>query len=202
MTQVTPLQRKALLLAAALSGFTLVLVGAVAGRIVSDPLRSATVPTAMTLPTPPPTPGPDPVVQALLDQRAAEYQTMIQQANDRLAQANRQLRQAYSAAAVAAARPAAPPPPAYLSAERAAQIASLVAPGANLTRTPELVNFQGAAAFEVVLDAGTLYIDAASGQVLYNGVATMVAASGGGGGGGEHEHEHEHEDEDEEGDDG
>jgi uncharacterized membrane protein YkoI len=199
MTQVTPLQRKALLLAAALSGFTLVLVGAVAGRIVLDPLRSATVPTAMTLPTPPPTPGPDPVVQALLDQRAAEYQTMIQQANDRLAQANRQLRQAYSAAAVAADRPAAPPPT-YLSAERAAQIAALVAPGASLAQMPELVNFQGVAAFEVVLDAGTLYIDAASGQVLYNGVATMVAASGGGGGGGEHEHEHE--DEDEEGDDG
>ena len=79
-----------------------------------------------------------------------------------------------------------------------AVIAALVAPGANLARTPELVNFQGGAAFEVVLDAGTLYIDAASGQVLYNGVATMVAASGGGGGGGEHEHE----DEDEEGDDG
>lgn len=196
MTQVTPLQRKALLLAAALSGFTLVLVGAVAGRVTLDPLRSATVPTAMILPTPPPTPGLDPVVQALLDQRAAEYQTMIQQANDRLAQANRQLRQAYSAAAVAADRPAAPPPT-YLSAERAAQIAALVAPGASLAQMPELVNFQGAAAFEVVLDAGTLYIDAASGQVLYNGVATMVAASGGGG-----EHEHEHEDEDEEGDDG
>lgn len=197
MKQLTPLQRKALLLAAALSGFTLVLVGAVAGRIVSDPLRSATVPTAMILPTPPPTPGPDPVVQALLDQRDAEYQSAIQQANDRLAQANLQLRQAYSAAAAAAARPAAPPPPTYLSAERAAQIAALVAPGASLAGMPELVNFQGAAAFEVVMDAGTLYIDAASGQVLFNGVATMVAASGGGGGGGG-----EHEEEDEEGDDG
>lgn len=195
MKQLTPLQRKALLLAAALSGFTLVLVGAVAGRIVSDPLRSATVPTAMILPTPPPTPGPDPVVQALLDQRDAEYQSAIQQANDRLAQANLQLRQAYSAAA---ARPAAPPPPTYLSAERAAQIAALVAPGASLAGMPELVNFQGAAAFEVVLDAGTLYIDAASGQVLFNGVPTMVAASGGGGGGGGGEHEEE----DEEGDDG
>lgn len=198
MKQLTPLQRKALLLAAALSGFTLVLVGAVAGRVALDPLRSAALPTAMILPTPPPTPGPDPMVQALLDQRDAEYQSAIQQANDRLARANLQLRQAYAAAAAAAARPAAPPPPTYLSAERAAQIAALVAPGASLARTPELVNFQGAVAFEVVLDAGTLYIDATSGQVLFNGVPTMVAASGGGGGGDGGEHEGE----DEEGDDG
>lgn len=197
MTQLSPLQRNALLLAGALSAFTLVLGGAVAGRVAWDPLRSAAVPTAVILPPPTPTPGPDPVVQALIDQRDAEYQAAIQQANDRLAQANLQLRQAYAAAAAAAARPA-PPPPTYLSAERAAQIAALVAPGASLARTPELVNFQGAAAFEVLLDAGTLYIDAASGQVLFNGVTTMVAASGGGGGGDGGEHEGE----DEEGDDG
>ena len=33
--------------------------------------------------------------------------------------------------------------------------------------TPELVNFQGATAYEVVLDAGTVYVDASSGQPIY-----------------------------------
>jgi hypothetical protein len=55
-------------------------------------------------------------------------------------------------------------------------------------RTPELVSFQGAVAYEVVLDRGTLYVHANSGQILYNGTAPV--ASGGHGGeheGGEHE---------------
>jgi len=85
--------------------------------------------------------------------------------------------------------PPAPPAPTYaISPDMAATIALNAAPGATLTRQPELVDFQGTAAYEVSLDRGMVYVDANSGQVLYNGAAT-VAASGGHSGehaGGEH----------------
>jgi uncharacterized membrane protein YkoI len=91
--------------------------------------------------------------------------------------------------------PTAPPAPTYpISPDMAATIALNAVPGATLTRQPELVDFQGAVAYEVILDRGAVYVDATSGQVLYNGAAT-TASSGGHGGeheGGEHEgSEHE-----------
>jgi uncharacterized membrane protein YkoI len=86
--------------------------------------------------------------------------------------------------------PTAPPAPTYpISPDMAATIALNAVPGATLTRQPELVDFQGAVAYEVSLDRGMVYVDANSGQVLYNGAAT-TASSGGHGGeheGGEHE---------------
>jgi len=183
MTHLNTTQRNALILAGALSAFILVLIGAVASRVSQQAAMQPATPTVAAIPTVPATAGPDPAVQALLDQQSAGYKQVIQQANDQLAEANLKLEQAYAATA-AAARPAAPPPPAYLSPDRAAQLAMVVAPGASVTRLPELVNFQGAAAYEVVLDAGTVYVDAVNGQVLFSGVAAAVASSGGGGGGG------------------
>jgi uncharacterized membrane protein YkoI len=86
--------------------------------------------------------------------------------------------------------PTAPPAPTYaISPDMAAAIALGAVPGATLTRQPELVDFQGTVAYEVVLDRGNVYVDANSGQVLYNGAAT-TASSGGHGGehdGGEHD---------------
>lgn len=193
MSRLTSIQRNALILAGALSAFTLLLIGAVAGRVSHDAAGIAVAPTVTVVPTAEPTAGPDPAVQALLDARDAAYQDVIQQANDRLAQANVQLQSAYAAAAAsaaAAARPVAPPAPAYIGPERAAEIALGVVPGAAVQRMPELVNFQGAAAYEVVTSTGSVYVDALSGQLLFNGAAAPVAASGGGGrgdGGGEHE---------------
>lgn len=66
-----------------------------------------------------------------------------------------------------------------LTAEQAAAIASSVAPdGATSTSTPELVNFQGTVAYEVVFGQGNVYVDAETGLVLYNGVtATQPAAT-------------------------
>ncbi|MEO8083040.1 MAG: PepSY domain-containing protein [Ardenticatenales bacterium] len=203
MSRLTSIQRNALILAGALSAFTLLLIGAVAGRVSHDAARVAVAPTVTVAPTAEPTAGPDPAVQALLDERDAAYQDVIQQANDRLAQANVQLQSAYAAAAAsaasaaAAARPVAPPAPAYIGPERAAEIALGVVPGAAVQRMPELVNFQGAAAYEVVTSTGSVYVDALSGQLLFNGAAAPVAASSGGGRGGEREGR-EHDDDGEE----
>ena len=63
-----------------------------------------------------------------------------------------------------------------LSADQAAQIALNAAPGATLTRAPELVSFQGTVAYEVVLNQGAVYVDANGGQVLFNGAAASDLA--------------------------
>jgi len=131
-------QRTALILAAALTAFVLVLIGGVAVRAVQAGLTPA---AAMATPT----------VTDLAPQGP------IQQANEPFQPAPQQ--------------PTAPADaPAYaISPDLAATIALNLAPGAALTRTPELVNFQGTVAYEVVLDRGTVYLDANSGRVLYNG---------------------------------
>lgn len=94
--------------------------------------------------------------------------------------------------------PAAPAAPAYpISADNAGAIALAAEPGTQLMATPELVDFQGTVAYEVVLDAGKVYVDANTGQILYDGVAANKMAQQGGGGHGEHEggeHEGEHDD--------
>jgi uncharacterized membrane protein YkoI len=89
------------------------------------------------------------------------------------------------------AQPAAPATPTYaVSPDAAAGIALGAAPGATLIHAPDLVSFQGTVAYEVVLDRGTLYIDANSGQLLYNGAAVAVASGSGGAG---HHEDGEHE---------
>ena len=63
-----------------------------------------------------------------------------------------------------------------ITAAQATEIAQRAAPGAKLTRPPELVNFQGSVAYEVLLNQGTLYVDANSGSVLFNSAAAVVSA--------------------------
>jgi hypothetical protein len=72
-------------------------------------------------------------------------------------------------------------------------LAVSLAPGARVMHWPTLVDFQGTVAYEVVLDRGTVYIDATTGGLLYNGTAQAANASIGGSFGGEHS---EHEDDD------
>ena len=83
-----------------------------------------------------------------------------------------------------------------LTADQALKIALRLAPNGKLQKQPGLVNYKGRMAYEVLLDVGTLYIDAFTGKVLYDGTdltstPTLVpptpdptAGSGGGGGGG------------------
>lgn len=73
-----------------------------------------------------------------------------------------------------------------VSSRRAALIALRAAPGASLLETPSLVSFQGGVAYEVQLDSGLVYIDAFSGQVVYNGtkpksLAPVPSVAGDGG---------------------
>jgi uncharacterized membrane protein YkoI len=174
-------QRLALLIATGLSTFLLVTGGAIAGRVTQ----------AQDTPTPTAVPTED--VMAMLQQREAEYQQL-------LAQANAQLEQAY---AQQTAAPTEVQDPAYpVSAEQAGMIAMGLVPGSTLMSAPELVNFQGTIAYEVVLNRGKVYVDATTATVLYNGAAAVeqVVQSGGGGGGG-HEHEDDHEGGHEGGDD-
>lgn len=55
-----------------------------------------------------------------------------------------------------------------LTQDEAANIALTIAPGATLVQQPRLVNLNGAAAYEVVLDRGNVYVDANTGSVLYS----------------------------------
>lgn len=57
-------------------------------------------------------------------------------------------------------------PGATLSADQAAMIAARLARGASVLKAPELVDYGGATAYEVTLNAGTIYINAHSGAIL------------------------------------
>ena len=152
--------------------------------------------------------GLDPVAVQAIQDRDAAYQQRIQAADQQLQQAydkqrelaaqlneayQRQqrlasaLEQARQQPAQPAAQPqqpaaqadAAPAQPTFaVTPEVAAEIALGAAPRATLVRLPDLVNFQGAVAYEVVLDSGSVYVDANSGQVLYNGAIATVASGG------------------------
>lgn len=171
-------QRTALVIAAALTAFVLVLVGGLASRMSQltegQPVTSvAAAPTDAQITL-------DPTAQALLAEREAAYQQAlaeanrrIEQANAQLAQANTQLAQVGQAPAVAAPAPAAP---SYaVSAEQAQQIALGAAPGAALSKPAGLVLYQDRPAYEVTLDRGLVYVDAQSGAILANGAVAPAA---------------------------
>ncbi len=63
-----------------------------------------------------------------------------------------------------------------VSQDQAAQIALRAVPSAKLSRTPELVNLQGAVAYEVVLTQGNVYVDANTGKILLNNAAPSTTS--------------------------
>ena len=65
---------------------------------------------------------------------------------------------------------------AKLSAAQATALAKQDTPDAILQATPELINYNGTAAYEVLLDSGTTYIDANLGAIL-NPVSSSVVSS-------------------------
>ena len=65
---------------------------------------------------------------------------------------------------------------AALSAAQATVLAKQDAPNAILQATPELINYNGTAAYEVLLDSGATYIDANLGSIL-NPVSSSVVTS-------------------------
>ncbi len=109
-------------------------------------------------------------------QREAGYNQLIQQANQQIEEANARLQAAGAAASSAAGSPtasAAGPNAAVntaVSADKAEQIARQAAdPGQLLVKSPEMVNFQGKVAYEVAFQKGSIYVDAQTGTVLFNG---------------------------------
>lgn len=150
-------QRTGLIIAVILTAFVLVVGGAIVGR--------------RTQPEKPP--AETAAVQVLMERETA-YQDLARQANERLQQAYANLQaqaQAHAQAQATAASPAV-----VFSPEQAANIALQVAPGAVLMGIPVLVNFQEALAYKVSLSTGVVYVDANSGQVVYNGIMTLPSS--------------------------
>lgn len=192
-------RKLALSLAAALTAFTLIMVAVLTVNVFrpQSTANAATQTAAAQTEVVPadPTAGVSAAIQAAVAERDAYYQQQLQAANARLTEANSRLQQAYAdldqARAAGPAEPApqptataAPaqedisqiPAPAYtISPRRAALIALSAAPGASLTMAPSLVSFQGTPAYEVTLDAGQVYVDAATGDVLYNGAISTIS---------------------------
>jgi uncharacterized membrane protein YkoI len=148
-------QRTGLIIAAILTAFVLVVGGAIIGRVTQPEKPPAA--TAVVQQT---------AVQQLMERESA-YQDLARQANERLQKAYAKLQAQSQATATS--------PAVVFSPEQAANIALQTAPGAALLSIPALVNFQGVMAYQVSLNAGIVYIDANSGQVLYNGAVPVVA---------------------------
>jgi hypothetical protein len=146
-------QKLMIALAVCLTAFVLVMAGGVFARVSG---ASA---------APDPVAALSPAVQDLWNQREAAYRAIVDQANQRLAEAGEP---------VAATSQS---PLAGLSPAEAGQIALTAAPGARITRQPELVMFQGITAYEVQTTQGPVYIDAATGRVVYNSAAQITVAA-------------------------
>jgi uncharacterized membrane protein YkoI len=217
-------QRTAFMIAASLTAFVLVIGGAVAGRIAQANEASAAqaveAETSAEM-------NASPEAQVFMEREAA-YQDLINEANERL---NKIYAQTYGKVPDASvkqfnehyqliyAQDQSNASAYAFSLQQAATIALQAEPGAVLLKPPELVNFQGVVAYEVVLDLGIIYIDANTGEILYNGISVPPAntqastydksndkhssedshdSNGGGqrqGDGSGHEASHEHEDE-------
>lgn len=178
-------QKQALLLATFLTTFGLIVIGGVALRLttpttVKGAISEAAVKTDFTTTMPNAVmQTPDPAsVEALIQSREAAYQQALEQANRQLEAAYSQLNKVQQVeqvpvtAGVSATSAPAPAPsaaPAYaITAEIAQNIALAVVPGATLNKSAELVAFEGNTAYEVQTSGGVVYVEANSGQVLYN----------------------------------
>jgi hypothetical protein len=152
-------QKLMIALAVCLTAFVLVMAGGVFARVSG---ASA---------APDPVAALSPAVQDLWNQRETAYRALVDQANQRL-EAVGQTQTADSAQATAGQAVSA-----GVSPSEAALLALTAAPGAGITRQPELVLFQGITAYEVQTTQGPVYIDAATGQVVYNSAAQITVAA-------------------------
>jgi hypothetical protein len=166
-------QRMIILTSIFISAAVLVVIGAVSTNVFAQ--KNAA-----------PTPSATELAQAY-QAREDSYNKLIADANQKLEEANNNLQdmqnqiaslqtqvQANNPAAASTQKPGAT----AISAKDAAQIAEKVSvdliPPA---KTPELVDFQGKTAFEVVFSKGSIYVDAQSGEVLFNGTVPQKITS-------------------------
>jgi hypothetical protein len=140
-----------------LTAVILAVIGGLASNVFAAKNVAATQPTSEE-------------IQAYQDREAA-YNQLIEKANQQLEKANQDLKTLQEQAAqqqpvvnqqsvVSVA----------VSVEKADEIAGEVAsPGLVATRKPELVDFEGKTAYEVPYQNGSIFVDAQSGSVLFNG---------------------------------
>jgi uncharacterized membrane protein YkoI len=99
-------------------------------------------------------------------QREQAYQQIINEANQRIGQANEQITTLLNVTQ----SPTSAPVSQYLfTPEQASALAQTIA-GSAPEQLPTLVSFSGTPAYEVVYANGNIYVDANSGAVLYNGL--------------------------------
>lgn len=116
-------------------------------------------------------------------QKLAAYEDLVQQANDQITRANEQIL-ALQGQTPSTTQPASPdvfplaaPAAAVTAGQAEAAARSAVEAGQILQKPPELVSFEGAAAYEVVFSGGSVFIDAQSGAVLFNGTAPQTISA-------------------------
>ncbi len=215
-------QRTALLIAAGVTAFTVVGVGMLVRISGPQTTLDATPTTAavdqIASPVTPANQPATPSVAVPMPEREAAYRQLIEEANRRLEQANQRIaqleqqlsnRQAASpsqttagAQAKTATATVAPTtnnnaPAVALTPQQALALGLQQVPGSSALKMPELVNFQGKVAYEVVLNLGLLYLDADTGAVLYNGVSVPAVAQPAAPSHRYKEHDDDHEDDDE-----
>jgi uncharacterized membrane protein YkoI len=106
--------------------------------------------------------------QIPVNEREQAYQQMIADANAKIALANQQIEQLLSSTPTQVVETTSP----YLfTSEQASALAANIA-GVQPKSLPELVNFNGTTAYEVIYGNGKVYIDANNGKVLLNGLQT------------------------------
>jgi uncharacterized membrane protein YkoI len=165
------IRKNALLMASALTAFILVLVGGVATRLSQGASAQGAGVEATS------TAVDEQQLATIMQERENAYRQMIDQANQLLA-----------------ATPTATVAPAFsISADTAVAIVLTNVRGGELVKPPELVDYMGAAAYEVSLVQGLVYVDANTGKILANGAIPVVVvaqdkSSDGGSGGSSHSH--------------
>lgn len=104
---------------------------------------------------------------AVFVEREQAYQKMINEANQKIDQANQQITTLMNQTVEA---PTAMPTPEYLFTENQASVLAQSIAGIAPKEIPVLVNFSGTPAYEVVYGNGKIYVDANTGKILYNGL--------------------------------
>jgi hypothetical protein len=153
------MKKTVLMISIFLTVFVLGIVAAV-GKVVADSRQPVAVATAE--------------VQQMIAERDAAYNQVIDEANQRLQSANQTIDTLNSQLQSAEAAK-----PVYFPIQEAAKAAMESAgDGAALANVPDLVDYQGSAAYEVSMaDGAVVYVDAVSGLVVYNSLTGDASAA-------------------------
>jgi uncharacterized membrane protein YkoI len=116
-------------------------------------------------------------VQALQEREAA-YNQLIEQANQQIEKANQDLQSMQSQLTQAQQKTSQPTALSVGLSESEVQdiAAQAAAPGMVALKKPELVDFEGKVSYEVAFEGSSIYIDAQTGEILFNGTLPQEVA--------------------------